>query len=127
MKKVIECEAFKLIPALKPSDSSAIVIDRLNYFSGIVLLSSGNATGSNTVKVRVQHGAKSDGSDMADFKPEGAVIETDVLVAADTSATVSVDLTGAKRYIKLVATTTGTAPTMMAQVLLADGSYGEEY
>ena len=127
MKKVVYNGDYKLIPATKPSDSSAIVIDRENYLSGVLLLSSGDATGSNTVKVKLQHGSKVDGSDMTDYKPFNTVVETSALNAANTSTNLIVDLTGAKKYIRVEAITTGTAPSYSAQILLTDGQYGDNF
>ncbi|WP_125153661.1 hypothetical protein [Clostridium rectalis] len=122
MKKTIINGDMKLVPATKPSDNSAIVINRKNYLSGILLLSAGNATSSNTVKVKIQHGSKSDGSDMVDFG-----VETTKLTATDTSTNLLIDLTGAKQYIRIAAVTEGTAPTYSAQILLADAQYGDEF
>lgn len=122
MKKTIMNGDMKLVPVTKPSDNSAIVVDRKNYLSGILLLSSGNATSSNTVKVKIQHGSKLDGSDMVDFG-----VETAKLIAADTSTNLLIDLAGAKQYIRIAAVTEGTAPTYSAQLLLADAQYGDDF
>lgn len=127
MKKIVQNGDFKLISATKPSDSTSIVIDRQNYLSAVLLLSSGNATSLNTVKIKIQHGAKADGSDMVDFKPDNEIVETSVLNTADSSTNLILDLTGAKQYIKVVATTEGTAPNYSAQILLSDAQYGDNF
>ncbi|HDK7314589.1 TPA: hypothetical protein PTV97_003750 [Clostridium botulinum] len=127
MKKTIMNSDMKLIPMTKPSDNSALVIDRKNYLSGILLLSSGNATSSNTVKVKIQHGSKSDGSDMVDYTPLDKAIESDKLITGDTSTNLLIDLTGSNQYIKISAITEGTEPNYSVQLLLADAQYGDGF
>lgn len=127
MKKTIMNGDMKLVPATKPSDNSVLVVDRENYLSAMLLLSSGNATSSNTVLAKIQHGDEDDGSDMADYSPLGSVIQSEKLILANTSVNLKVDLSGAKKYIRIALVTAGSAPTSMAQFLLADGQYGENF
>lgn len=127
MKKRIYDGDFILTPATKPSDNSAIIVDRQNYLSAVVLLSSSNATSNNTVKVQIEHSNAADLNDAAVYTYLGENVESSVVNVADASTNLLVDLSGAKRYIRIKAVTAGSAPNYTAQFLLADAQYGDDF
>lgn len=116
-------ESVKVVAGIAPIARSAgtangDVIDRLGFAGAVVHLKAGAATGAPTaqgVALKVQHGDASNGSDMADVT--GATIAA--LTADNAEAQLDLDLSGYKRYIRVVVTTTftgGTTPTIPSAV-----------
>lgn len=103
---------------------NGLVIDRQGYRSALISLAAATVAASSTVVAKVQHGDALDGSDMADFAPNGTVISTNALDTSNTNTYKDVDLNSAKRYIRLVTSTTGTAPSFSTSVVLGDVKYG---
>lgn len=114
-------------PGNAPGAATAIVIDRLGYRSALVGLAVATVAASSSVVAKIQTGDTADGSDMADFKPDDAVISTATLSTSNTNTYLDVDLSGAKRYVQLVFTTAGTAPTFSSYVTLGDAEYGDGF
>ena len=126
----------KVVPMLLPTitplnagDENGVVINRLNFLSGIFGLAVGAASGtptSFTVSVRIQTGDLSNGTDMADFIPnqETTVLESADLIADDTFNFTNADLIGAKKFIRAVVTVAfvgGTTPAIPVNTFLALG------
>ena len=132
----------KLVPALLPTVTplsagvaNGLVIDRLGLLTGIVGLAVGEATGTPTaqsVKVKIQTGDESNGSDMADFlDSDGNVVESDELTANSEFLFKDLLLVGAKKYIRgviTVAFTGGTTPAIATNlfVALGDAQYSSD-
>ncbi|SHJ29300.1 hypothetical protein [Clostridium magnum] len=119
----------KVVPGNTPGAAAGngIVIDRLGYRSALIGLAAATIAADSSVVAKIQHGSLADGSDMADFKPDGAIISTDTLSTSDTNTFKDVDLSGAKRYVRLVTSTTGTAPSFSSYVVLGDDQYGDGF
>jgi hypothetical protein len=105
---------------------TGIVIDRQNYRSALVGLAVATVAASSSITAKIQTGDASDGSDLADYKPDGSVISAS-LDTTNTNTYLDVDLSGAKKYIAIVTSTTGTAPSFSSYVALGDGLYGEDF
>jgi hypothetical protein len=118
----------KPVHALSPAASSAATrnsaaIDRLGFESAVLVVQSGATSGTpttQTLDAKLQDSA--DGSTgWADYSPpQGSAAVTQV-TAADTTARVNVDLSGAKRYVRVaqtVAFTGGTSPTLLNNAAL---------
>lgn len=127
MKKILPFDV-KIVPGSTPGSAAGngTVIDRLNYRTALIGLAAGTIAASSSITARIQHGDKTDGTDMADFKPDGTVVSTS-LSTSDTNASVSVDLTGAKKYIRLVTASTGTAPDFSTYIALGDCISGDGF
>ena len=106
---------------------NGLVINRLGYRSVKIGLAAATVAASSSIVAKIQHGDESDGSDMADFKPDGDVISTGTLSTSNTNSSVDVDLSGAKKYIRIVTTTTGTAPSFSTYAALGDRAYEENF
>lgn len=109
------------------------VIDRRNHLSAVLLGITGAATGSPSgisTTFKLQHGDASDGSDMADFddnSPRGTA-SNKTATAENALALLGLDLSGAKRYVRVVATnalTGGTTPTLQVGAGLFMGGSAE--
>jgi len=104
------------------------VIDRTGYLSMVGHGRVGAVSGSpstTSVAFKVQHGAKSDGTDMADFTDEqgnGPAIGT--VTAATTGVKQGFNLRGAKQYIRIVATVSFTGGTSPAALIYANALLG---
>lgn len=115
--------------ALSAGAANGVVIDRLNFLSGVIGLAVGAATGtptSYTVNVKLQTGDQANGSDMADFIPcqQATVIQSADLTANNTFNWTDADIIGAKRYIRAVVTVAfvgGTTPTIPVNTFIALG------
>ena len=132
----------KLIPALTPTATelsagteNGLVLNRVGFYSAIFGVAVGAATGTPTaqsVKIKIQTGDESNGSDMADYlDAEDILYESDELDADNTNTFLNVDLTAAKTYIRAVVTvafTGGTTPAIATNVYAAFGDpiYAEE-
>lgn len=121
-------EKTKLVAGIAPAARTAgaangTVIDRLGFLDAVVHLRAGAASGSPTaqgVALKMQHGAAADGSDMADVS--GAAIAA--LDADNEEAQLDIDLSGYKRYIRAVVTTSftgGSSPAIPSAVTIALG------
>jgi hypothetical protein len=107
---------------------NGLIIDRSNYRSALIGLAVATVAASSSIVAKVQTGDAADGSDMADYKPDEInVATTATLSTSNTDTVLDVDLSGAKQYIRLVTTTTGTAPSFSSYVTLGDAEYGENY
>jgi len=107
---------------------NGLIIDRSNYRSALLGLAVATVAASSSIVAKVQHGALSDGSDMADYKPDGTnVATTATLSTSNTNTVLDVDLSGAKQYMRLVTSTTGTAPSFSSYVALGDAQYTEGF
>lgn len=121
----------KLVSGIPPTAPAAgtvngAAIDRLGFTNALVEVEAGAATGTpttQTLDVKVQHSDTSGGT-YTDWVPgaagSGAVAQ---LTAVSTRKRKSIDLKGAKQFIRLVAVTAftgGTAPTLFqsAKVIL---------
>lgn len=126
----------KVVPMLLPTitplsagDENGLVIDRVNFLSGVFGLAVGAASGtptSFTVSVRLQTGDLSNGTDMADFIPcqQATVISSADLIADDTFNFTNADIIGAKKFIRAVVTVAfvaGTTPAIPVNAFLALG------
>jgi hypothetical protein len=115
----------KPVHTLSPAASSAgarngSAVDRLGYESAQIVVQTGATTGtptSFTVDAKIQDSA--DGSTgWADYTAPGAtaVAALTTLITADSTAKFNVDLSGAKRYVRVVQTiafVAGTSPTLL--------------
>jgi len=125
-------ESTKVLAGLNPVALAAgsvngLVIDRLGFEDAKVHLKVGAATGSPTaqgVSLKMQAGDASDGSDMADVSGDTiAALTTD-----NAEGNLNVDLSGYKRYLRVVATVTftgGTTPAIPVAVTVALGNARE--
>ncbi len=103
---------------------NGITVDRSGFTSMVLIGQNGVAVGGATTTVfKLQHGTKSDASDMADcnvvqFAAASAVLQTGANPAS-TLVELDVDLEPCKQFIRVVATaTTGTSvPTSCAFAL----------
>lgn len=132
MRKDFIDDNISVLPGNSPqaytADGTGIVIDRKGYLSAKVLLAIGAIGGepsAASVKAVVYHGDAANLSDAAVFQPDGSNVETSSLSTADTNTSKYVDLTGAKRYIRLAfdtAFTGGTTPSIIiaSAVVLGD-------
>lgn len=122
-------ENIKMLAGLAPADQAegsvnGSIIDRFGLFDAVVLLSVGAASGTPTeqsVALKVQHGDKADGSDMADV--DGAAISA--LTEDNSEAELDLDLNPFKRYMRVVAIvdfTGGTNPKIPVSVAIALGN-----
>lgn len=104
------------------------------YNSAVVCINTGACTGTpdtQSTTFKVQHGTKSDGSDMEDV-PATAYIDyngssaTPPTIAADnTAANIAVNLEGLGRYIRVVATLAFTGGTTPKQFVVASAALGD--
>lgn len=114
----------KPVVGVVPTASAAATIngasiDRINYQSAVLVANTGAETGSpsaRSLNAKIQH--STDGStgwnDYTD-PTTGAVAAITAITAASTQAKVAVNLSAAKRYIRVVETvafTGGTSPTL---------------
>jgi len=122
-------ESAKLVIGVAPiaqvaGSANGVIIDRFGFLDAIVHLGLGAATGTPTaqgVSLKIQTGAVADGSDMVD------VTSTTIaaLTANNLQAELDIDLSGYKRYIRAVITTTftgGTTPAIPVAVTIALGN-----
>lgn len=128
MKRNLPFDA-KIVPAHTPGASAGngIVIDRLGYRTALMGLAVATVAESSSIVAKIQHGDASNGSDMEDYNPNDADITTATLNTSNTNSFVDVDLAGAKRYIRVVTSTTGTAPSFASYVALGDVEYGDGF
>lgn len=119
----------KAVPGNTPGTATSIIIDRVNYRSALIGLAVADVAADSGILAKIQTGDMPDGSDMADFLPDGPgnPITTEQLTVSNTNTFKDVDLSGAKQYIQLVFTTTGTAPTFSSSVTLGDAQYGDDF
>jgi hypothetical protein len=122
-------EGVKLVIGVAPAPRVAgsvngVVIDRFGFLDAVVHLGLGVASGTPTVQgvaLKLQTGAAADGSDMADVT--GSTIP--VLTVDSLQAELDINLSGYKRYIRPVITTTftgGTTPAIPSAVTVALGN-----
>lgn len=123
-----------IVGTVKPANTAGaavgngLVIERSNYRSAFVHLAVATVAASSSIVAKVQTGDLSDGSDMADYKPDGTnVATTATLNTSNTDTTLDVDLAGAKKYIRIVTTSSGTAPSFQSTVVLGDPQYGDSF
>lgn len=111
----------RIVPAVKPGSTAGegLVIDRINFKTCLIGLAVASIA-SGSLKAKIQHGNSKDGKDMEDFKPDGEVIYTDILTKSDTNTQKPIDLTGAKKYIRIVTESTGTIANFSAFIALGD-------
>lgn len=120
--------AIKTVKAYKPRASAAATIngdaiDRLGFASAVLHHQCGDATGgpsAQTVNTKLQHSDAS-GSGFADVSPAVSLTE---LSSNDGAAEKDVDLSGMKRYIRLVTTVAFTAGTSPAIPVAASVTLG---
>jgi hypothetical protein len=105
---------------------NGLVIDRQGYRSTLIGLAAATIT-AGSINAKIQHGDAADGSDMSDFKPDGTVILTSTLDTSNTNTFKDVDLSGAKRYIRLVTVTTGTVSAFSTYAVLGDVGYEQGF
>lgn len=121
-------ESIKIAAGINPASLSAgssngLTIDRLGYLDAKVHLKAGAATGTPSaqgVSLKMQTGDASDGSDMADVAGDTIA----ALTANNAEANLNIDLSGYKRYLRVVATVTftgGTTPAIPAAATVALG------
>jgi len=122
-------ESVKLVKGIAPAAQVAgsvngTVVDRFGFLDAVVHLGLGVVSGAPSaqgVTLKLQTGAVADGSDMADVI--GATI---VALAVDNlQAELDIDLSGYKRYARVVVTTTftgGTTPAIPVAVTVALGN-----
>lgn len=112
----------KPVHALSPAASAAgarnsAAIDRLGFESAVLVAQTGAVTGAptaQTLDAKVQDSA--DGATgWADYTPPQGSAAIAQITAVDATGRVNVDLSGAKRYVRVVQTigfTAGTSPTL---------------
>lgn len=97
-----------------------------NYDSAVLYTRTGAATGtpdSLTVVAKIQDSA--DNTNFDDFKPDGVNIATHTVAAASTDGQLSINLRGARRYIRVVETAAfvnGTTPQVVSTSVLVLGT-----
>ena len=112
-------ESAKLVIGVAPAvrvagNVNGVIVDRIGFLDAVVHLGLGVVAGAPSVQgvaLKLQTGAVVDGSDMADVT--GATITA--LTADSLQSELDVDLSGYKRYVRAVVTTTftgGTAPSI---------------
>jgi hypothetical protein len=123
-------QTIRPVKAIKVQSSAAATIngpsiDRLGFHSAVIEHICGDATGSpsaQSVASKLQH-SDATGSGFADVSP---AVAPAALTANDTEAEVNVDLSGLKRYIRVVTTvsfTAGTSPAIpVAAVVVLGGA-----
>lgn len=128
MKRILPFEV-TVTPGNTPGAAAGngLIIDRQGYRSALIGLAVAAVLADSSIVAKIQHGDAADGTDMADYEPDGAVISTNILNTSDTNTFKDVDLSGAKRYIRLVTSTTGTAPSFSSYVALGDAEYGANF
>lgn len=117
------------ITPLSAGDANGLVIDRVNFLSGVYGLAVGVASGtptSFTVSAKLQTGDLANGSDMADFIPcqQATVVTSADLIADSTFNWTNADLIGTKKYIRVVVTVVfvgGTTPAIPVNAFIALG------
>lgn len=103
---------------------NGLSIDREGYFSAMVQAAVGDVT-SGTLVVKIQH--SSDNTNWTDYQINSADVETDTLDTDNTHTNMIFDINGAERYIRAVATTTGTVSAFSVTFMLNDRQYGDEW
>lgn len=118
-------------PIALTASTNGTVIDRLGYGSAYFAVATGASGGSEapesfSLTAKIQDGAESDGSDMADYNPDGSdIVTTAVTTENSESAKKFADLSAAQRYIRLVLDpdlTGGSSPSLVVSsyVVLGD-------
>lgn len=128
---------YKAVPPASAAGSvDGTTIDRQNSngdlaMSAILNVQSGAVTGtpdSFTHNAKLQHGDASNASDMADYTmPSGSAAAIAEQTAASKDVSLAIDLTAAKRYIrvvKVIAFVNGTSPTLPNAASLVLGGFG---
>lgn len=103
-------------------------IDRQGFNSCVLVAQSGAVTGApsaQTLDVKLQH-SDAQGSGFVDYQPDGTAASGAVaqVTAASSAKKRSINLRGAKRYIRAVATvgfTGGSSPTLHSSALIVLG------
>ncbi|HEY4112868.1 MAG TPA: hypothetical protein VGM17_02300 [Rhizomicrobium sp.] len=119
-------------PGVAPQASSAGTVnggwtDRLGYQSCLLFAQTGAASGSpstQTLDCKLQSADDNSGTNAADI--DGAAISQ--ITAVNSNASASVDLLGAKRWIRAVSTvafTGGTSPTLLHSAAIVLGGAQE--
>lgn len=125
--------AIGLVPAARSAGTAnGTGVDRTGFHSMVLEAVTGAATGSpsaQTLDVKLQHSA--DNSSWSDFQPEGTAASGAVAqIAADsTRKRKSINLTGAKQYVRAVGVTAftgGTSPTLPSAVVMVLGGAVEQ-
>jgi hypothetical protein len=105
---------------------NGLIIDRSGYRSVLIGLAAAAVAADSSITVTIQTGSAADGSDMENYEPDGAPIEA-TLDTSNTDTFLDVDLTGAEQYIRLVTSSTGTAPSFNTYAVLGDVQYGDGF
>lgn len=104
----------KAVVAINPTtgknDLTGNLIDLQGYSGALVVVQSGGIT-DGTFTFELQHGNASDGSDLAAVPDEDLLGSEPVFAAADDNVVKQFGYVGTKRYIKLVATVSGSPTT----------------
>lgn len=104
----------KAVVAINPTtgmaDLTGNLIDLQGYSGSLVVVQSGGIT-DGTFTFELQHGNASDGSDLAAVPDEDLLGSEPVFAAADDNVVKQFGYVGTKRYIKLVATVSGSPAT----------------
>lgn len=102
-------------------------VDRLapSFGACVLLVQAGAASGTPTtltLDAKVQH--SDDNSTFTDYTPSSGTASVGQITAASTNARKAVDLSGAKRYVRVAVTTAftgGTSPTLLSSAALILG------
>lgn len=135
MKRNLPLFVGSVVPGSVPGAAAGngTVIERSNYRSAFINLAVATVAASSSIVAKIQTGDAADGSDMADYvidtdsQGNNVVPTTATLSVSNTNATLDVDLGGAKKYIRIVTTATGTAPTFQTSIVLGDPQYGDGF
>lgn len=104
--------------AVSAGTRNGSAIDRTGFGSCKLHVQTGAATGTpTTISVGAKIQDSADGEDFADYVPPNGAAAISAITAANSSASVNVDLSSARRYIRVVETTEftgGSAPTIGA-------------
>ncbi len=104
----------KAVVAINPTtgknDLTGNLIDLQGFSGALVVVQSGDIT-DGTFTFELQHGNASDGSDLAAVPDEDLLGSEPVFAATDDNVVKQFGYVGTKRYIKLVATVSGSPTT----------------
>lgn len=126
-KKLIYLDNQTLAPAHTPGAAAGngLALDRRNNDTAIFNLAVATMT-SATAAITIQH-SDAEATGFTNFQIDGSDVVSESLDTTNTNTSLTVDLSGAKRYIRAVSATTGTVSAFSVTALLADGQYSNDW
>jgi hypothetical protein len=130
--QLIKVKSGNIAPAARTAGAvNGTGVDRLApvFNSAVLVVQSGAATGSPaslTLDAKIQH--SDDNSSFSDYTPPSGTAAITQITASSTVERKNVDLSGAKKYVRVVLTvglTGGTSPTLPSSALLVLGGAQE--